>query len=354
MNAPSNRHGGLTLVPVPGFEDLAKQLKDAIEERGNREYYRPTPVDIVYPQFGKRSSGEPFVRLGKHHVGGHDCMILGSGPGTPEMIIKLLLILRYLRGRHAARIATFLGYFPLGRSDKDEVDQEFALPPVVVDAMMCMTYNELDRIIAMDLHAPQVVMSGRTGIITEVSMLRRLLQTAIKDAIENGVQLCLAFPDSTAFKRAEKPLRKIQKEFEVELPAVFGIKDRISSEELKSLVLLGQVEAVKGSRVLSIDDEIATFTTNVTSAGQLKQEYGATEVWSVVTHGVFCGPAAERLADPTCPVDRIYVTNTIPFENRDHLRPLINQKKIRVISILEDLAWIIYNHHWDESIRIVR
>ncbi|MBU1705166.1 hypothetical protein KKG19_00335 [Patescibacteria group bacterium] len=354
MDAPYNRHGGLTLVPMPGFESWAKLLKIEIEERGTRESERPTPVDIVNPNFGVRSSGEPFIRLGKHHIGGHDCMVLGSGPGTSDMLIKLIFLLRYLKGRHAARIATFFGYFPLGRSDKDEGDQEFALPPLIIDAMMCMTYNQLDRIISMDLHAPQVVMSGRTGIITEVSMLRRLLQTAIKDASANGMKLCLAFPDSTAFKRAEKPLRKIQKEYEISLPAVYGLKDRISSEEIKSLTLLGQVEAVKGARVLSIDDEIATFNTNVTSAGQLKKDYGAAEVWSVVTHGVFCGPAAERLSDPDCPVDRIYVTDSIPFESRKHLQPLITQEKIRVIPILVDLAWIVYNHHWDESIRVVR
>src|SRR3989339_1103026 len=155
-----NGHGGLTLVPLPGFVDLANQLKEAIEHRNHKETDPPTTVDIAVPEFGLRSNQEPFVRLGKEHIGGHDCVVLTSGPGTYQMIIQLLLILGYLAGRRAGRITVITGYFPLSRSDKDEGSMELALPRLIVDLMQTAADGRLDRIIAMDLHSPQVVMAG--------------------------------------------------------------------------------------------------------------------------------------------------------------------------------------------------
>jgi hypothetical protein len=130
---PFNQHGGLTLVPLPGFEPLAEKVKRTLET-GDFEF--DTAVDVALPEIGKRASGEPFVRLGKQHIAGHDCVVLGSGPGTPEMLVHLLLLLRYVTGRRASRIAAVTSYFPLGRSDKDEGGTEFALPPLVTDLMM--------------------------------------------------------------------------------------------------------------------------------------------------------------------------------------------------------------------------
>ena len=107
-----NRNGGLTLVDLPGFLKLAKTIKPLIEELGESGK-RPTPVDIVEPEFGLRASGEPYIRLGKDHVGGHDCVVLTSGPGTYEMLGQVDFALGYLAGRHARRIALITGYMPL-------------------------------------------------------------------------------------------------------------------------------------------------------------------------------------------------------------------------------------------------
>ena len=34
-NVPYSGNGGLTLVPLPGFEEIAKTLKEGIERKGN-------------------------------------------------------------------------------------------------------------------------------------------------------------------------------------------------------------------------------------------------------------------------------------------------------------------------------
>jgi ribose-phosphate pyrophosphokinase len=348
---PFNQHGGLTLVPLPGFELLAERVKTKLE---TDEFEFETTVDIAQPELGERASGEPYVRLGKQHIAGHDCVVLGSGPGTPPMLTQMLLLLRYLTGRRASRIALVTGYFPLGRSDKDEGSKEFALPPLIIDLMMMATYQKLDRVIAVDLHAPQVVMSGRTGFITEVSLVRRVLQRAVEEAIALGEPLCLCFPDDTAAKRVEGALALISEQLSVELPTVYGVKRRKSSRDSSLRSLFGDVSALRGATVLNLDDEIATGGTNIASAEAIKRDHGARRVWAVVTHGVLCGPAPARFASPECPVDRIFATNTVPIEDRPELQPLIESGRLDVTPWWPDLSWILYHHHWNLSIRELR
>lgn len=344
-----NRNGGLTLVVMPGFDSWAERIKVKIEARG-------FTVDIARPEFGLRPSGEPYLRMGKDHVGGHDCVVLSSGPGTFAMLGQLWLVLRYLAGRRAQRISAVLGYLPLGRSDKDEGALEFALPPLVIDLMMQASQNELDRIIAADLHSPQLVMAGRTGLLTPVSMVRRLLTKAIEDARDKGIdKICIALPDDGAAKRVEEALVDMEEHLHVRLPVVFGAKRRTSGVHANINQLFGALELLPDALVLLLDDEIGTGGTAVQMASRLKGEHKAKEAWVVVTHGVFCGDAVTRFSRPGCPVDRVYVTDTIPLEPRvEQLKPLVGSGRLQVVSWLEDLAWIVYCHHWDMTLREMR
>lgn len=350
----TNRNGGLTLVAMPGFESLAVEVKNRLEIMGAKPGRVPTLVDVVYPTFGTRASGEPFLKLGKDHIGGHDCVVLTSGPGTHEMLCQLFLVLRYLAGRRAQRIALLTGYFPLARSDKDEGALEFALVPLIIDLMMAASYNRLDRIITADLHAPQAVMAGRTGLITEVSLVRRILQRVLEDAKTLGLPLCLALPDDGAAKRIESAYTEVEKSLGVHLPIVFGAKRRATSRQSEIKELFGELEALQGALAIMLDDELATGGTNDHTAAALKEKHSAAQVWAAVTHGVFCPGAETRFTDPACAVDRVYSTDTIPFTFRPHLTPLIQSGRLRVISWLEDLIKLIYFHHWDLSIREMR
>jgi phosphoribosylpyrophosphate synthetase len=73
-----------------------------------------------------------------------------------------------------------------------------------------------------------------------------------------------------------------------------------------------------------------------------------------VTHGVLCGPAADRFAEPSCAVDRVFISDTIPVTNRSELEPLIEAGRLDVTSWCPDLSWILYHHHWNLSIRELR
>ncbi|MCX6714753.1 MAG: hypothetical protein NTX72_02985 [Candidatus Uhrbacteria bacterium] len=365
-NAPHNSHGGLTLVPMPGFEVLATELKTLIEEkhlskeslraRNKSKSKKITPVDIAIPFFGERPSGEPYVQLGKDHIGGHDCFILTSGPGTCEMTMRLIYLVGYLASRKADRITIVSGYFPLGRSDKDEGDKELAMPPFLIQAIKGVDETKLlHRIIAADPHSDQVVMAGgRGGLITPIYLTQLILENVVKQALNVSDKICLAFPDDTAAKRFEKVLAPVEEKLGITFAVVSTAARRKSGSVKNVKYIVGDTDQMKDALVLSLDDEIATGTTNINAALRFVNDFGAKEVWAIATHGVLCGDAVSRFLSPTSPIKRVIITNTIPVESRPELQPLIDAGILSVITWTEELSLILYYDHWNMNIRETR
>lgn len=345
-----NRNGCLTLVPMPGFEGMAQQMKDYIEGRDRR-----TLVYIATPHFGFRANGEPFIRLGKKHIGGHDCIVVGSGPGTPLVLLQLFFLLGYLVGHRATRIALLLGYLPLCRSDKDEGALEFGIAKHAIHLMESSAYGKLDRIISSDLHAPQVVLAAsRLGIITEVSLARHIFADVVAAARQVNDNICILFPDDGAAKRYEGIKDALSTETGIQYPTVYCKKRRHSSKSSQMVGLYGDTEKLPGSLVIGLDDELATGGTNLTTAASMKSDYGASAYWATVIHGVLCGSATSTLMQGGCPIDRVVVTDTIPVHLRPELTPLVESGRLHVVSWIQDAAQLVFHHHWDEDIRETR
>lgn len=350
-----NLNGGLTLAPLPGFERQAEELKPLIEELGGRKKL-PTSVDIATPEFGLRDSDEPLVRLGAQHVVGHDCVVLGSGPGTYQMTGQLQYALGYVHGRNAQRIAAVLGYLPLCRSDKDEGALEFALAQITIHMIESAAHFQLKHIFATDLHAPQVVMAAsRPGLIPEITMMRHLLRRVIKDALQEGFgRIIILYPDETAEKRFEKIAAQVAKEFTLDLEFLAGKKRRQSSSSTKLMALIGRKKPIRGALVVSIDDEMATAGSNCSTAEVVRRKYHARQYWSVVPHGVICKAGPGRLIDPKSLINRTYITDTIPPYDRPELQPVLSDGRLRVVSWLPELAQIIFFYHWNMDIHEIR
>lgn len=341
-----NNNGGLTVVALPGFSGIAKTVKEEIEKRYGYE------VDLVEPVFDLRASGEPFLRLPKDHLGGHDVVAITSGPGTYEMLGQLQLLLHYLKARRARRIAVVTGYSPLGRSDKDEGTDELALVPHAIHSLRSAAYGQLDRIMTVDMHSPQSVMAaGEMGIITPYSMARHVLRAAIRDTIIERGRVCLMLPDDGARKRFKDAIDRLEEEFRATFPIVVGQKIRKSSTESRSIGFFGDIKKMRGATVIGFDDEIGTGKTTIETAAAAKKQFHAKKFYAAIIHGVFCKNAAELFGEPRCPVNRTYVTDTIPVLSRPKLNALVDSGRIRVVTWAHELAEIIHLHHWDESTR---
>jgi ribose-phosphate pyrophosphokinase len=89
------------------------------------------------------------------------------------------------------------------------------------------------------------------------------------------------------------------------------------------------VGEVAGRTCVLIDDMIDTASTLCAAAEQLI-EHGATEVFAAATHGVFSGPAIDRLKNSV--ISKVVVTNTLP------LPPEKQIDKIEVLSVAGVIA----------------
>lgn len=347
MNGEHNRNGGLTLVPMPGHENAARMAREVIESK------RQTTVDIATPDIGRRANGEPYVRLAKDHTGGHDCMILTSGPGTDSLIVDLLFLLGALAGRGPSRITLIVNYFPLSRSDKDEGISEFALAPHMVALIKAAAHGYLKKIIAVDLHSPQVVMAGHPGLITPVSLARRVLKLVLHDARQVTDKICIFLPDDGAAKQYENGVAEEMEEAGLKLPIFQGIKRRRNSYHSELLQFHGDPKQLQGALVICLDDEGATLGTQRGTAEKLKHGCGISQFWAAMIHGVMCGDAIEYMSASNILIDRLYITDTIPVHTRPALEA-IPKERLQIINWTEDLASIIHFHHWDSSIRQMR
>jgi ribose-phosphate pyrophosphokinase len=97
---------------------------------------------------------------------------------------------------------------------------------------------------------------------------------------------------------------------------------------------------VAGKAAILVDDMIDTAGTLI-DAARVVRESGATRVFAAATHGVFSGPAFERLAGPE--IEEIVVTDTIPL-------PSHAPDKIKVLGVADILARSIRSIFTDGSV----
>lgn len=349
-------NGGLTLVPLTGFKNVALKLKQYIEAMSQEDGSSPEPdtrVDIADFSFDSHTQGEPRLELIKKHIGGHDCVILTSGPGTPKMLTELIMTLGNVEGHNARRIAVMSGYFPLSRSDKDERDKRgritsFAAASLYMRQFICAANGKLDRFFSFDLHSDQLVNAAPPGIIKPFYLGKLILEKVLSD-IDPKEKICLAFPDDGARKRYESAASRVHAA-QREMPMVFVQKRRQSSAESKMLSIYGDLDALKDATVIGLDDEYASGKSSMDVARHVKKNYGARAYRAAVTHGILCTDGPAKLLNSDCPIDRLYITDTIPPHNRPELNDLISNGKIIIVPCEKDFAQVAYYHHWDRDI----
>jgi ribose-phosphate pyrophosphokinase len=189
-----------------------------------------------------------------------------------------------------------------------------------------LTAAGADRVVTMDLHAPQI--QGYFDIPVD-----HLDSSAIFIPYIESLELAnltFAAPDVGSANR----IREIASYFECEM--VICDKHRKRANEIASMVLIGDVA---DRDVVLIDDICDTGGTLTKSAGLIK-ERGAKSVRAFCTHPVLSGKAYENIQNSV--LEELVVCDTIP------VKPLSD--KIRVVSIAELFAIAIRNALENRSI----
>jgi ribose-phosphate pyrophosphokinase len=236
-------------------------------------------------------------------------------------LMELLIMLDALERASAGRVTAVIPYYGYGRTDKKDQPRVPITARLIADML---TVAGADRILAVDLHAPQI-QGFFTIPVDELTALYILggyiHDKKLKDMVVVATDIGISKRARDIAERLDAPLAIIEKR-------------RVGNEDkTETLNVIGDV---KGMRALTVDDEIDTAGSLAQAVDALKKA-GAKEVYACCTHPVFTGPAIERIA--ASPVKEVIVTDTIPVpDSKKH-------KKITVLSVAPLLGEAIHRIH---------
>ena len=234
-------------------------------------------------------------------------------PPVQEHLLELLLMLDAARGASAARITAVIPHYAYARSDKKDAPRISIGGQLVADLLATAGAN---RVLTMTLHAPQV--HGFFSVpVDHLNALGVLAEHFRHDDVTNSV---VVSPDLGNAKSATQFARLLG------LSVAAGSKQRLSDDSVVIDTIVGDVD---GKDVIVIDDEIANGGTIVEIVQRLR-ERDVGRISICCTHGLFTGPAIERLRHLPG-TSEIVTTNTVPLPKE---KCLPNMRTLSIASLL--------------------
>jgi len=268
------------------------------------------------------SDGEIGVEF-QESIRGQFVFLIQSTFAPTDNLMELLLMIDAAKRASAYKVTVVIPYYGYARQDRKD------RPRVAIGSKLVanmLTAAGADRVVTMDLHAPQI--QGYFDIPVD-----HLDSSAIFIPYIESLELAnltFAAPDVGSANR----IREVASYFECEM--VICDKHRKRANEIASMVLIGDVA---DRDVVLIDDICDTGGTLTKSAGLIK-ERGAKSVRAFCTHPVLSGKAYENIQNSV--LEELVVCDTIP------VKPLSD--KIRVVSTAELFAIAIRNALENRSI----
>jgi ribose-phosphate pyrophosphokinase len=270
----------------------------------------------------KFSDGE-FQPLFQESIRGDMVFLVQSTFSPADNILELLLMIDAARRASAYKVVAVIPYYGYARQDRKDKPR-VAIGSKLVANMI--TAAGADRVITMDLHAPQI--QGYFDIPVDHLDSSAIFIPYIENLkLEN---LTFAAPDVGSANR----IREIASFFNAEM--VICDKHRKRANEIASMVVIGDVE---GRDIVLIDDICDTGGTLAKSAGLLKDK-GARSVRALCTHPVLSGNAYANIENSV--LEELVVCDTIPLKQ--------HSPKIKVLSVAELFAIAIRNAYENKSI----
>jgi len=233
-------------------------------------------------------------------------------PPVNDHLMELLMMVDTARHASARRIHAVIPYYAYARSDKKDEPRISVTGRLVADLLRTAGAS---HVITMTLHSPQVH-GFFTMPVDHLTSQSVFINHFRKRDLSNTVVVA---PDIGHAKRAAKLARALN------VPLAAANKERLTDEVVAVSAIIGDV---RRKDVIIHDDEIATAGTLVKVIELLLGE-GIGRLTVACTHGVFSGPAIERLrAIPE--IEEIVTTNTVPMP-REKLLP--NMTVLSVASI---------------------
>ncbi len=272
------------------------------------------------------SDGEDYCQIDENVRGADVFVVQPTCSPVNDSMMELLILLDAFRRSSASRITAVMPYFGYARQDKKDKPRVPIAAKLMADLL---TAAGADRILTMDLHAAQI--QGFFNIPVDHLFAAPVILDAIRK-IETE-ELVIVSPDVGGLTRA----RAIAKRLDAALAVID--KRRTGKNETEILNVVGEVE---GKDALILDDIIDTAGTLVQAEAALRRQ-GARRTYAAAVHGVFSGPALERIEASR--LQTLLVTNTIPVEAAAAKCP-----RIRALSVAPLLGEAIQRIHDGASV----
>ncbi|UWD35101.1 ribose-phosphate diphosphokinase [Mycoplasma cottewii] len=253
-----------------------------------------------------------------------------------ENLMELLIAIDAFKRGSAEKINVVIPYYGYARQDRKAKGRQPITSRLVADLLSKVG---ADRVIVFDIHSPQSMGFfdiPMDNFQTSQILANEIVNTIIKEKLDRD-KCILVSPDYGGLNRVHKV-----DSYTTNMTngiAVIG-KRRPEPNKAEVEFVLGDIQ---GKTCFIIDDMIDTGGTIISGAKALKDN-GAKDVYIFACHGLFNGPAKDRMTEAIKQniVKNVIVTNTIEIpEDRKF-------EGLRIVSVAGLLADMIKNsqeHH---------
>jgi ribose-phosphate pyrophosphokinase len=256
-------------------------------------------VPLTDSNLGRFSNGETHCRFSES-IRGSDVFIFQShgeidGGSLNDSIMEQLIMVDAARRASAKRITAVMPFYGYARQDRKSEGREPITARLVADLFKAAGAK---RLVSVDLHSGQIqgFFNGPVDHLTAMPVLVDRLK-------QEGDGLVVVSPDAGRVKVAERYAQQLHADLAiVHKRRVKGLKNTAEAKDV--------VGEVQGRDCVLIDDMIDTAGT-ICQAAELLKERGAASVSAAATHGVFSGPAVDRLKNSV--LENVIVTDTLPL-----------------------------------------
>ena len=250
----------------------------------------PTPTTVK-----KFANGETYVNIMADMRNRDVYLMPVIGRAVNDNLMETFLKADAAKRMGANRVVAVMPNYPYGRQERKT---QFGEPISARLNLSLLHASGVDEVIATDIHAAALQGFARQMKLTDLSSLEEMVAHFKGKVGFNPENMVVVSPDLGGVKRADK----LAKELGCEKAIIY--KNRTAHNVAKAESLLGEVE---GKDCIIYDDIIDTAGT-ITEAARMLKDNGANKIYIAASHGLFNGPALERLEK--APIEEVVVTNS--------------------------------------------
>ena len=291
----------------------------------------------------KFADGEVRCEFNKADVEGKHCYILQpTCRPVNDSFMELVTMISACRRAGALSVTVIAPYYGYARQDR--CDKGKATPITSGDTSQILEFMGANRIISVDLHSLQT-----TGMVTAKCQFEDYEASFaglsyFLENIEDKKNLVVVSPDAGGVKRATAFHKHFIWHGHTDVGLAMISKERKAANEVGEVVLIGDV---KGKQCIIVDDMCDTAGT-LCAAGKALKDMGATDVYAFITHGIFSGPAADRISKSV--FKKVITTDSMPLI--DGFAEKVGEKH-HTVSIDLLLAEVIRRTHQREDKSVI-